>query len=158
MSNLRIVTTLEHSDQGVAHDIWSLFQHSYAHEAKLIAVQNFGPLNRTIGNIQKSHSSFTGLFVDGAMVAVAETRSNGETLFIDSFVVDPLAFRRGHGSSLLRAILQTANCNRAVVETAEKNEPALRLYEKFGFEQTEHRETEDGIKIVKLITDRLLTA
>ncbi len=144
------VKKLKHSDYRVALEIWSLFQRAYACEAELIAADNFPPLNRTVGDIQKSNATFAGLLEKGALVAVTEFKGCDKILSIDSFVVDPNGFRQGYGSKLLSAILDRTEFQQVIVETAINNDPALRLYEKFGFEEVERSMTEGGIEIVKL--------
>ena len=144
------VERLEHTIREVAQELWALFQRAYAREAELLGIVNFPPLKRTAGSIRQSHGTFFGLSENGVLVAAAEVQSDDRILSIDSFVVDPQAFRQGYGSRLLQSLLEDSGYDRAEVETSTQNEPALRLYRKFGFREVARRETADGIEIIKL--------
>jgi ribosomal protein S18 acetylase RimI-like enzyme len=148
----KIIKELDNSERRIAQEIWSLFQRAYAIEAQLIPTEDFPPLKRTVSSIQNSDANFKGLLEGDVCAAVAEFKSEGGTLFIDSFVVDPKAFRQGYGSQLLRSLLEDTDAARAVVDTAVKNEPAIRLYEKFGFEEVGRSRTKGGIEVVQLGT------
>lgn len=124
---------LNHTDTPIAQEIHTLFQESYLIEAKLIGVENFPPLTRSVNNIQKSKTQFWGFYKDSILATVAEIETNPNLLDIHSFVVSPQFFRQGLANNLLAYLLKYTDCNSAVVETASANKPAILLYKKFGF-------------------------
>ncbi len=145
--NIRL---LDQASALIAHDIWALFQRAYQTEAALVGTPEFPPLNRSIENIRSTEALFYGLFENGTLIAVSETQTDGECLAIDSFIVDPQFFRKGFGSCLLRFILDESGCDSAAVATGTKNEPAIRFYRKFGFNEIDRWEAAEGMQIVKL--------
>jgi len=58
---------------------------------------------------------------------------NGKNLEINSLTVDPSFFRRGIADKLIAYVLSTNIHEKAIVETAVVNEPAIKLYQKHGF-------------------------
>jgi ribosomal protein S18 acetylase RimI-like enzyme len=84
------------------------------------------------------------------LAALAYER-RGDVVDIHRLVVDPGAFRRGHASRLIDAVLEReADASRAVVATALANAPALRLYERHGFHRAGERVVAGGVQIVEL--------
>ena len=144
------IQIIRHKERKSAQAIHSLLQSAYTREAGLIGMPDFPPLHRTVSHIQQSSSTFTGLFEDNRLMALAELRYSGDTLHIDSFVVEPQSFRKGYGSRLLSSVLSDTSSPRVLVETAQKNEPALRLYRKFGFETLSCHETPEGLTMITL--------
>ena len=143
---------LEHNSKGVATQIYDVFQLSYKVEAGLVGVDNFPPLRRSASFIQSSSSQFFGQRIGSDLAAVIEFTSEGENLSIDSLVVHPQYFRRGLASQLLQSLLEKRSWQHAFVETAAANDPALELYQKFGFAESKRWETSDGIKKVRLMS------
>lgn len=64
-------------------------------------------------------------------------------------MVDPRFFRQGIANKLMEFTLNTFNSNLFVVETGLENEPASKLYKKFGFVEVKQWDTDHGIKKVK---------
>lgn len=141
---------LDQTHDSVSREIWALFQRAYRVEANIIGVDDFPPLNRTVENIRITTSVFTGLFENAALAAVSETQTDGNSLFIDGFVVEPKFFRQGIGSQLFQFVLDEFHCETAFVETAAENEPAVFFYKRFGFMEIDRWETADGMQLVRL--------
>jgi len=116
------------------------------------------------------NASFVALAVDEARIAAFarsmvlvwadEAALRGfvgcEGAFINWLFVDPLAFRRGIGRTLLRSVLSRIN-GEARLWVAEGNTAALALYTSEGFRPIEHREvTNNGLpcKAIKLALRR----
>ena len=73
----------------------------------------------------------------GRVVAFACAHIVGEELMINDLAVDAGLQRRGHGSALLRRLIESARtrgCRLATLEVRPSNTPARALYEAFGFE------------------------
>ncbi len=146
---------MEHTESAVAVQIHSLFQDSYRVEAKLIGAKDFPPLKRSATDIADCRSSFIGLWKHDVLAAVAKVSMNAESeLSIDSLVVAPRHFRQGCASKLLEFVLNDFDWKTVLVETAGKNVPAIRLYEKFGFIQEKIGQTKQDIHIVTFRINR----
>ena len=74
---------------------------------------------------------------DGGVVAYACAHIVADELMINDLAVDSSLQRRGHGSALLRHLIESARtrgCRLATLEVRPSNAPARALYEAFGFE------------------------
>jgi [ribosomal protein S18]-alanine N-acetyltransferase len=74
---------------------------------------------------------------DGRVVAFACAHIVADELMINDLAVDASQQRRGHGSALLRRLIERARirgCRLATLEVRPSNAPARALYEAFGFE------------------------
>jgi len=149
-----LIALLEHQSESVANSIYEVFQQSYQVEARLVGVKDFPPLQRDAAHIQSSATQFLGYEVDDDLAAVIEFVQNGSTLNIDSLVVHPDYFRRGLASQLLHELLSQDRWQVADVETAAANTPAIALYQKHGFCESERWTTADGIDKVRLMKQR----
>ena len=142
---------LDHRDPAVAAALRSLMVASYAVEAEVIGVPDFAPLRRTAQAIQRSEGHFRGLVRDGRLVAAAEIEdADHGGWHIAGFVVDPQRFREGLGSRLLADVLASAGKVVVTVSTAVANRPAVRLYQKHGFDVDRTWSTPCGIPMVTL--------
>jgi ribosomal protein S18 acetylase RimI-like enzyme len=146
-----IIELLDHLSEGVAVQIYNIFQLSYKVEARLVGVEHFPPLRRTASDIQSSNSQFLGLWIGVELAAVVEFTQRAKDLSIDSLVVHPEYFRRGLASQLLHSLLAKVHWRIAKVETASANNPALLLYREFGFSESKRWKTADGIEKVQLM-------
>lgn len=141
---------LNHRSREVAEDIHRVFQAAYRIEAELIGVTDFPPLEREPEQIRTAPTCFLGCWSGTELAAVMEYECNGMHLSIDSLVVHPHYFRQGLASNLLRSRLAQADWQTANVETAAKNDPAIALYERFGFSVSARWATKAGIDKVRL--------
>jgi len=149
MTCLDNICRLDHGKASISRDIWAIFQRAYLIEAQIVGAEDFPPLNRTPEEIQFAKSAFTGLLDCTTLAAVAETQTDDNCLYVDSFVVDPKSFRKGFGSRLLRFILDESDCDTAFVETAAENEPAVIFYKRFGFSEIDRWQSQAGLQLVK---------
>ena len=148
-----IIRALEHTELEVAEDIQCLFQDSYQAEARLLGLEDFPPLRRTVSQIQGADSLFLGCWSRERLVALAELeRESDRAMNIAGFVVLPDMFRKGVGTALLTHIFtRFAECS-ITVATARANVPAVALYTKHGFEVHERWRTPDGLPMVTFRT------
>jgi ribosomal protein S18 acetylase RimI-like enzyme len=141
---------LDHFSENVANQIYDVYQLSYKVEASLVGVEDFPPLRRSASDIQTSSSQFLGQRIGADLAAVVEYTRDGEALSIDSLVVHPEYFRRGLASELLQLLFAKVQWRTACVETATANNPAIVLYQKFGFSESKRWKTADGIDKIEL--------
>ena len=144
------IELLDHHSEAVAIEIYDVFQLSYEIEAGLVGSPDFPPLRRRVSHIQSTERQFLGERIGNDLVSV-EFSKDGDELSIDSLVVHPQYFRRGFASQLLRSLLKRELWQSANVETAAANDPAVDLYQKFGFSVSTRWLTADGIEKVRLV-------
>lgn len=137
---------LDNSSLNVAQQIYQVFQSAYKVEAGIIGVSDFPPLQRNINHITMSDSYFTGFLVNDILAAVVETQLANEVLDIHSLTVAPEFFGRGIGKKLMQYVLEQEGYERAYVETALLNVPAINLYKKLGFAEVKRWIPSHGIE------------
>ena len=141
---------LLNKEEKVSRSLYDLWQRSYRVEANIVGVTNFPPLNRTELTFQNTITKFIGILDENRLVTALEFLIKGNVLDIYSLVVDPDFFRKGYGQKIMSFVLNKMDWEKAIVETAEKNLPAISLYKKLGFEIVETYSGEMGISKVKL--------
>jgi ribosomal protein S18 acetylase RimI-like enzyme len=152
-----MIIPIDHRDPYIAAQIFDHQQASYAVERDLIGVAEFFPLQVTAEMIRREPDTFLGWWDGDRLAGVASFTATAEEIDIGRMVVHPAHFRRGIASALLRAVEERATPGqRLTVSTAEKNEPAVRLYQRHGFEIARRTVLPDGLALVRLarIADR----
>lgn len=149
-----MIKILDHENPEIAEQIFAVFQVSYAVEAKLLKVDNFPPLNRTIGQFLASDTSFFGFYLDDKVVAVIEIEPFPSRFHICSLVVDPLYFRQGIAKKLINFIFKLLEGNAITVETGLANRPAIELYESFGFKEVKQYDTAYGVRKIRFLLEK----
>jgi [ribosomal protein S18]-alanine N-acetyltransferase len=97
------------------------------------------PWTRAMYEWEWTHSDVARFYVArsaGAVVAYCAGWIIFDELHVNNLAVDPPWRRRGVASALLTFVLEAAaaeGASRATLEVRRSNEPALRLYERFGF-------------------------
>ena len=97
------------------------------------------PWTRAMYEWEWTHSDVARFYVArsaGAVVAYCAGWIIFDELHVNNLAVDPPWRRRGVASALLTFVLEAAaaeGATRATLEVRRSNEPALRLYERFGF-------------------------
>ncbi|GGW35666.1 GNAT family N-acetyltransferase [Arenibacter certesii] len=146
-----MIEILQNSKKEVANSIHSLFQLSYAVEAKLLNLKYFPPLKRPIESYQKSTSVFYGYLVEKERAGIIEISHSTTYTEINSLAVHPMFFRRGIGKGLIEFVFDSFDSKHFTVETAIKNIPATTLYKKLGFHEVKQWDTEIGIRKIQFI-------
>jgi ribosomal protein S18 acetylase RimI-like enzyme len=148
MNDLK-VKKLNHRREAITRQIHQLSQSAYQIEAELLGVTDFPPLNRTVYDISNSSSQFFGCIKNNQLVAAIEieTTSNHH-INIACLVVSPDCFRRGLGKQLVLWTLEHIHRKVTTVSIASTNVPAIRLYEKLGFQKSSQRSLDENITIV----------
>ena len=143
---------LDHRHEAMALQIHRLSLSSYQIEAELLGVTEFPPLNRTVDDILNSSSQFFGCFKNNHLAAAVEIENTGpHQINIASLVVSPDYFRQGLGSRLVSWTLEHIPWKVATVSTEIGNIPAIRLYEKLGFQKSSQRRLDETFTIVTLL-------
>ncbi len=114
----------------VARDILAVQKAAYLQESLLIDYPDLPPLHETLSDIQDSSETFIVHQVDEKIGGVLSYSVEDKTLTITRLVVHPDFSRRGIGQALLGEVLRHPTVKHFVVRTAEKNFPAIKLYEK----------------------------
>lgn len=141
-----MIEKIQNSDENTASQIHSLFQLSYAVEAKLLNASNFPPLNRSFESYLESDTEFFGYFDIKELAGIIEIEANITLVDINSLVVHPEYFRNGIASKLLEFVFNRYGSILFIVETGTNNFPAIELYKKHGFTEVRQWDTDFGIR------------
>jgi len=121
----------------------------YALEAELIDYPQLPPLFETPEQLVASGERFLLWEEEDALRGALGFKREDDLLDIWRLVVDPQSFRRGIGRALVAAAEAYAvRPGRVIVSTAERNEPAVRLYLSAGYSVAERRTLPDGLALV----------
>ncbi|WHI45934.1 GNAT family N-acetyltransferase [Microbulbifer sp. TRSA001] len=153
---ISMIINLDILNEEIANQVFIIFQRSYKVEAQLIGVTDFPPLSRSAQDIKNSKSLFYGFIDKKCLAAIIEITIEGKRLEINSLTVDPNHFRKGIAGKLLSYILDEIEFSEAIVETATKNDPAINLYEKYGFVEFKRWTPPHGIQKVALSLENSL--
>ena len=123
------------SDDAVAKRVLEIQHAAYAVEARLIGHDALLPLHETVTELRSQPLIFLGVSCDRILAGVLGYRRDADTVDIDRLAVDPMFFRRGLATRLLRELLfaRERDATTFTVSTGLGNEPAVGLYERFGF-------------------------
>lgn len=135
-----MITRIDVKDRIQALELLSLQMQAYLVEADRIGFPDLPPLRDTLDALKESKETFYGYRVDDELAgAVGYTREDGNVT-ICRLMVSPSWFRRGYGRALLQFVeSKEADATNFTVSTASRNEPAIRLYERFGYQPVEER-------------------
>jgi len=150
-----MLAILDQRDPQMAEQIYQLQQVAYAIERDLIDYPDFPPLSVTAHDIQQEEETFLGCWLDDQLAGVLSFTLSPALLDIGRLIVHPIFFRRGIASRLLVAVESHAVAGmQLTVSTAEKNLPAVRLYQKHGYQLMERTVLPDGLVLVRFYKRR----
>lgn len=137
-------------DDDTVRQIWSLQHIAYRIEAELIGAKELPPLMDTLESLRRCGETFYAEFDEEdeihGVVAV-ECEQTG-TLTISRMMVHPAYARQGIGSHLLEHVFSRyPDVPLYIVSTGTRNEPAVKLYRKQGFEPVEAFEVSPGVEL-----------
>ena len=144
-----MIEKLQNNETEVSKEILSVFQLSYAIEAKLLNAVDFPPLKRPLKDYVNSTTEFFGYIKAGELAGVIEIDHNSPFTHINSLVVHPGFFRQGIARKLMEYVLKTFDADLFTVETGLENGPATELYKKFGFKEVNQWDTDHGLRKIK---------
>jgi len=144
-----MIQRLQNNDIEISKKIRAVFQVSYKVEAKLLKAIDFPPLKRPLEDYVISNNAFFGYLKNEELAGVIEIVHNKSYTLIRSLVVDPIFFRQGIARKLMEFTFNTFDSELFVVETGLENEPASKLYKKFGFIEVKQWDTDFGIRKIK---------
>lgn len=116
-------------------EVLRLQMQSYKVEAEYIGTEDIPPLKETLDELLHCGEEFVGYFVDDTLAGVLSYKFKKGVIDIHRVMVHPNFFRRGIARSLIRYLedkIDTAEF--VIVSTGAKNSPAVKLYQKLGFE------------------------
>jgi len=144
-----MIQKLQNNTINTAKQIRSVFQSSYAVEAKILNAIDFPPLKRPIESYRNSANMFFGYLENEELAGIIEVEYNNDCIDINSLVVSPDYFRRGIANKLLNYVFNNFDVKLYIVETGVDNIPAKELYKKQGFKEIKQWNTDFGIRKVR---------
>lgn len=144
-----MIKQLQNKEIETSNKIRSVFQLSYAVEAKLLNAIDFPPLKRSLESYLNSDNTFFGFFKTQELAGVIEIDQNHNTTHIQSLVVNPKFFKQGIASKLIEFVFNRFDSELFTVETGVKNGPATKLYKKFDFKEVNQWNTDHGIRKIR---------
>lgn len=144
-----MIKKLNHTNSGIAKNIYTVFQASYAVEAQLLKATHFPPLQRSLESFVKSDHAFLGYLKKGELGGVIEVNTKGTITHIQSLVVHPKFFKQGIAKALLEFVFNAYDSELFTVETGVENGPATQLYQKFGFTEVKQWDTDHGVRKIR---------
>jgi ribosomal protein S18 acetylase RimI-like enzyme len=145
-----MIKKLQNIDIEISKKIHSVFQASYAVEAKILKAIDFPPLRRPLENYRESKTDFLGFIKNEELAGVIEINHANDHTRIASLVIDPHFFRQGIASQLIDFVFNAYESDIFIVETGLDNGPAIGLYKKFGFTEVKQWDTDFGIRKIRL--------
>ncbi len=144
-----MIQRVNNEEVEIANKIYELFQVSYLVEAKILKVDSFSPLERTIKDFLQSSTEFYVVLKNQKFVGAIEIKKNHNSVDIESLVVHPDYFRQGIGVQLMTFVLTLKGFDIFTVETGVDNVPAVSLYRKLGFQKVKEWDTLSGIRKIR---------
>jgi ribosomal protein S18 acetylase RimI-like enzyme len=150
-----MIKILDITDVDVAGSVLSIQLPAYNIEAKLLNFYDIPPLHETVNSLLESNETFYGYYQEEELAGVISISVDEPLLTICRLIVNPVHFRKGIGRALLQHVFDAyPEASQFKVGTGEKNEPAVRLYKSFGFQETDKREISPGVFISHFILQK----
>lgn len=145
-----MIIKLNNQDKQLAKQLQKVFQASYTIEAKILKAVDFPPLNRTLDQYIKTDTEFFAYWKGNEIAGAIEIKQTKDSIHIQSLVVHPFFFRQGIAGKLLNHVFTHFKTSMFTVETGSANNPAIKLYENYGFIETQQYDTSHGIRKIRL--------
>ncbi|NEN84187.1 GNAT family N-acetyltransferase [Paenibacillus elgii] len=130
-----MIRPIDLSDQNAVLELLSLQQVAYRIEAELVGFEEIPPLLDSPLTLRESGEAFFGCYMDERLVGAAACKQSPKEMTVCRMMVHPDWFRHGIASRLLEHIEQHVPPGTLIkVATGTNNTPAVRLYEKHGYE------------------------
>lgn len=138
-----------------AAEVLDLQRKSYIIEAELIGTTEIPPLTETFEQLQHCGETFIGYYIENKLAGAVSYKREAGTLDIHRVMVHPDFFRRGIAAKLITYIESLEkNISNIIVSTGAANLPAVRFYEKLGFQRAEDAIVGNGLVIANFIKRR----
>lgn len=137
-------------DDHTVQQIWALQHIAYRLEAQLIGFKELPPLLDTVESIRRSKETFYAYINEYEEIqgVISIEREEHDTLTIARMMVHPSAFRQGIASQLIEHVFELYPAVPLyIVSTGKLNQPAVSLYEKYGFRPIETFEVAPGVEL-----------
>lgn len=148
------IQRLDLADAETAEELWAMQHAAYRQEAALIGVPDLPPLRDTVESLRTCGEVFYGYRGDDGVLAgaVSLEEEPGGRFAICRMMVDPERQRQGIGSRLLEHVLAELPVGREIEVTAEaRNRPAIRLYERLGFEAEDTFHPDPRVSMIRFV-------
>jgi ribosomal protein S18 acetylase RimI-like enzyme len=143
-----MIRKIDLNDNTQALDLLMLQQLSYRIEARLIGFKEIPPLWDSPKTLRDSGELFFGCYDDSRLVGCVSVKQSPKELTICRMMVHSSYFRRGIASRLLEYAESLAVEGMPIkVSTGTKNEPAVNLYCKYGYEPNQTMDLAKGITL-----------
>jgi ribosomal protein S18 acetylase RimI-like enzyme len=143
-----MIRKIDLENQTLVKELFSLQRLSYLIEAKLIDFYDIPPLKERIEELIECGEDFLGYFEEDELAGAVSYTIKGEELTICRMVVHPNHFRKGIAQKLLNAVEELEPAVPLIaVSTGKDNFPAIKLYQKNGYQLVEEVEVAPGFYI-----------
>ncbi|NOU92641.1 GNAT family N-acetyltransferase [Paenibacillus sp. LMG 31456] len=143
-----MIRQIDLNDNSQVLDLLMLQQLSYRIEAKLIGFKEIPPLWDSPKTLRDSGELFFGYYEDDRLAGSVSVKQSPKELTICRMMVHSSYFRRGVASSLLKFAEALAIPGMLIkVSTGTKNEPAVNLYRKYGYQPDQTMDIAKGITL-----------
>jgi len=133
-----MIRAIDITDMNQVLELLMLQQLSYRVEADRIGFEEIPPLWDTPKSIQESGERFFGFYEEDRLAGAVAVKQSAKEFVICRMMVHPEYFRRGIANRLLLFAEQLAMPGTPIkVSTGTKNDPAVMLYTKHGYEPSQ---------------------
>lgn len=139
------VETVDHRDRVTAGQLVEVQRRAYRIEAGLIGFDGMPGLTETVDDVMALDLVILGVRHAGWLIGAVGYAVEAQLLDIDRVVVDPVHFRQGVATALLRAIDTPWPVE---VMTGAENLPAVTLYTALGYDLVRTEESQ-GIRVAR---------
>lgn len=146
-----MICEMDMNDEQAAEAVWYLQHAAFREEARRVGLPHVPPPTDTVESLRRSEERYIGYLSDGEWTGAVSYILNGKLLSIRRLMVHPDHFRQGIGSALIAHLLASVPHEQAEVYASERNEPAMRLYRKYGFVPVEQVPAAYGLSLLRLV-------
>ena len=147
-----MITVAAPAEFSVATQVHEISQAAYALEAERIGCADFPPLRETLDDLRQSSDRFLVFQQRGRIVGALSFDRSAAAVTITRLVVIPECHRRGVATALLAAMEERVGpVEHFKVTTAQNNQPAVLLYQRFGYTAAGTSMSPEGILLMDLV-------
>ncbi|MDM5189066.1 GNAT family N-acetyltransferase [Bacillus sp. DX4.1] len=146
-----MIRQLSHASSKEAKAILDIQIPAYQVEAKQINNSSIPRLYDTVQDIQNCNETFYGYFSENELTGFISFIQEELIIDIHRLVVSPRYFQKGIATKLLIHLFHIhPHVKKYIVQTGKANTPALLLYKKHGFTETQEIPLPDGLILTSL--------